>query len=410
VTKALDVARRDGLLARLSPWLLYHKQEPYWASSPGVMTDSFVEGHYANSLHRKDRTKIAQAGPSLVGRRLNLDLLDGQDYGGGTKPQKTDYINAHGDTYQQDAARMQAKTGYADKVYGRVTQARAGRVWLQYWFFYYFNDKSLAGIGLHEGDWEMIQIGLDSAGNPEVATYAQHAYAEKRDDWSEVKKEDDRDDGAPLVYVALGSHAAYFEPGEHRMEPVPLLDHARGNGRKVRPELIEMSDELRWLAWPGRWGRMGDSNGPDGPSFHDRQWKQPDVFHEKAKKRRTQIGPIFFAVPEEARVPPPAVSAVRDGDRVTVAYDFRAARGSPESPARVLLSVEPRGKAEQPITASFVVARERARVRHPARLGRGRYLLHATAFTPQDAASETVTVDVEEARPQARRRAGAKRA
>jgi hypothetical protein len=398
VTKALDDARKRGLLARYSPCLVYHKQEPYWASSPGVMTDSYVEGVYANYLQRKDGTKIAQSGPSLAGKRLDLELLDGRDYGDGLKPEKSDYINAHGGTYQEDAARMQSKPDYADKVYGRVTQARGGRVWLQYWFFYLFNDKGLAGIGLHEGDWEMIQVGLGKSGEPEVATYAQHAYAEKRDDWSEVRKEGDADAGPPLVYVALGSHAAYFEPGEHRMEPVPLLDHARGNGRKVRPELVEISKELRWVDWPGRWGRMGGDNGPTGPAFHDRQWNEPDVFHQRAKTRRTQIGPIFFALPEDARVPAPALTAEREGDRVAVSYDFRAARRAPEPPARLLLSVEPRGKSEQPLTASFVVAKERARVLHPAKLGRGRYLLHATAFTEQDAASETVTVDVEQGR------------
>ena len=60
-----------------------------------------------------------------------------------------------------------------------------GTLWLQYWFFYFYNDYNLAlGIGLHEGDWEMIQLRIHD-GAPDLAVYAQHRQAEKRP-WAQV--------------------------------------------------------------------------------------------------------------------------------------------------------------------------------------------------------------------------------
>ena len=55
-----------------------------------------------------------------------------------------------------------------------------GRVWLQYWMWSYYNPKHLLGLGKHEGDWEVVQIGLADAGEPEVATFSQHEGGEAR--------------------------------------------------------------------------------------------------------------------------------------------------------------------------------------------------------------------------------------
>ena len=95
-----------------------------------------------------------------------------------------------------------------------------GRDWLQYWFWLYYNPKNLFGFGKHEGDWEMIQIGLGSDGEPELLAYAQHDSGEARKategEWVE------RDGGRhPVVYVSPLSHASYFEahaslPGRDR--------------------------------------------------------------------------------------------------------------------------------------------------------------------------------------------------
>jgi hypothetical protein len=394
---AVDDARRAGLLVKHAPTLAYHKHEPYWASSPAVMTDCVVEGRYATYLQTKNGSLIAQAGPSLVRPQLDLAFLNGETYGDDVpeKPASDDYLNAHGGTYVEDAALMQARPGYGDVVYGRYVEGQDDRVWLQYWLFYYFNDKSLAGIGLHEGDWEMVQVAIDH-GVPSVATYAQHDGAEKRDDWEQVRKAEGSDGASPLAYVALGSHASYFDPGEYRIRVFPTLDHARGNGRRVRPHVVEVPGGERWLEWPGRWGRMGlsDASSPRGPMQHATQWLHPDRVHARARGKRRRLGPIFFALPAEARVPAPSITVRRDGEHVLITYDLRAAREGPERPARLLLSVESADPRLAPSTHSFLVGEERATVRHPSLIGAGEYVVHATALTADDAASDTVTVEV----------------
>ena len=86
-----------------------------------------------------------------------------------------------------------------------------GKLALQYWFFYVFNDWN----NLHEGDWEMIQLVFDASTAAEALDrtpveigYSQHEGAE-RADWGDDKLE--LVDGThPVVHPADGSHANFF--------------------------------------------------------------------------------------------------------------------------------------------------------------------------------------------------------
>ena len=69
----------------------------------------------------------------------------------------------------------------------RIRPRRAdskGRLWLQYWLFYYYNDYNLVGRflggGRHEGDWELVQLRLNADEQPELAVYSQHKTAEAK--------------------------------------------------------------------------------------------------------------------------------------------------------------------------------------------------------------------------------------
>jgi hypothetical protein len=154
---------------------------------------------------------------------------------------------------------------YADRIHGHVAIDDKHRLWLQYWFFYYYNDKAFLGVGLHEGDWEMVQIGLDVEGKPEAMTFAQHAHGE-RCSWGQVEKQAGQ---RPVVYVARGSQASYPRAGRHR---APIVsDNADGKGQTVSPTL-ELLDQRqsRWVGWPGRWGSTRarsilESDSPEGP-------------------------------------------------------------------------------------------------------------------------------------------------
>ena len=85
--------------------------------------------------------------------------------------------------------------------------ASPGKLALQYWFFYAFNDFN----NLHEGDWEMIQLNFDASDAREALSkppvevgYSSHEGAE-RASWGDEKVT--LDGTHPVVFPAAGSHA-----------------------------------------------------------------------------------------------------------------------------------------------------------------------------------------------------------
>ncbi len=96
--------------------------------------------------------------------------------------------------------RKSAGDAAAPVVYGRYVDGPKPA--LHYWYLYAYNDA----VNDHEGDWESVAIELDSDGVPVGAGYSGHEGGFRRE-WDRVLKDGDR----PLVYVARGSHAAYFE-------------------------------------------------------------------------------------------------------------------------------------------------------------------------------------------------------
>jgi hypothetical protein len=87
-------------------------------------------------------------------------------------------------------------------VYGRVVRTWSGTA-LQYWYLYLFNDFA----NKHEGDWEQVTIALDGDDRPVRVGYSSHLGGGRRC-WDHAPK---TDDGHPILYVARGSHAGYFE-------------------------------------------------------------------------------------------------------------------------------------------------------------------------------------------------------
>src|SRR6266545_6704405 len=219
--------------------------------------------------------------------------------------------------YIEDARRMHADPRYADRIYGHAVRDAAGKIWLQYYFSYYYNDKSFFGIGLHEGDWEMIQLRLGADGLPDAATFAQHNTGQALK-WSEVELRNSPEGKVPVVYVGRGSHASFATKGEHFPLPLPQPDYADGKGPRIRPALDLISDAgPSWALWPGKWGSSDSS--PRGPSTK-KQWHQPAAFHQEVSERIA-----LEEVAPEARPPaPPApkLEVHRVQDQFIVDYSF----------------------------------------------------------------------------------------
>jgi hypothetical protein len=195
-------------------------------------------------------------------------------------------------------------SGSDPTLYARIASdpQHPGELALQYWFFYAFNDFN----NKHEGDWEMIQLVFEAPNaaaalevSPVRVGYSQHEGAEEAK-WGAPKLEIVRGTH-PVVYVAAGSHASYFEPGLHLgrgAEEGVGCDDTTGPSRSVEPRISFVptapDDYLplhAWLAYEGRWGekRPAFYNGPTGPNTKP-QWARPITWvREKWRARSYAI-------------------------------------------------------------------------------------------------------------------------
>jgi hypothetical protein len=185
------------------------------------------------------------------------------------------------DTYRQDA-NTQRQAGFDHRIYARATHDNQGNIWLQYWSFYYYNAYSTIVGGVHEGDWEMIQIRLNEALLPDRVTFAEHSYGQSCA-WSHVEKLA-TSASTPIVYVAADSHASYLRSGQTAIDvdglPDLATDQHHGDGNRVQPELEVIAETTpRWVSWPGTWGASidGDFRSPRTPS-QQRPWTDPAGF------------------------------------------------------------------------------------------------------------------------------------
>lgn len=153
------------------------------------------------------------------------------------------------DPYQTASYFRQA--GYADHIFARAAYGHDGRLWLQYWFWYFYNSYQYASIGEHEGDWEMIQLRLNAAHRPDAVTYSVHNGGESCP-FNLVASAYDPD--VPQVWVGDGSHASYPFSGQSDLV-AGAKDQHWGDGYNVRPYAEVVTGEIsNFWSWPGYWG------------------------------------------------------------------------------------------------------------------------------------------------------------
>jgi hypothetical protein len=204
-------------------------------------------------------------------------------------------------------AALEAAQHSANVVYGAVHRS-GGRIALQYWYWYL--DDFWSGEyppsdyvwQTHEGDWEVVTVILTRAGRPLLAGYSEHGCGKRRP-WARVPK---LGRTHPLVYVALGSHANYFEPGPHPLDLSPACYPPLGAAilRSYLPEVLDRTAlglvlgpaavrivpitgaAPEWMRFPGAWGEAQFFHAPEpvgttvagsapaGPARHT-IWRDP---------------------------------------------------------------------------------------------------------------------------------------
>ena len=165
--------------------------------------------------------------------------------------------------------------------------AYPGRLAVEYWFYYTFNDFT----DKHESDWEMAQVDFVAPTaaaalrtGPYEVDLSQHAGGE-RSSWTDSKLQ--RQGTHQVIYDATGSHANYFGSalylGRGAREGFGCDDTRTATTRLqlqtvLLPDVVPSSAgaPYAWLAFEGRWGQeeSGINDGPTGPASKP-QWSAP---------------------------------------------------------------------------------------------------------------------------------------
>jgi hypothetical protein len=325
------------LLERHKPRLVYDSHEAYFADAAAIWTDSPT-----NVLKRGDGTVLARP------PKLSLAYLS--TYAAA----RTDAIGDTTRSYAKNAAKAHANPAYRNRAHAHARRDAQGRLWLQYWLFYYYNDYQLLGPlsgGNHEGDWELVQLRLDAGAKPVQAVYSQHKQAESR-----------RFIGTtPIVYVARGSHANYFSAGTHWTGT--WLDQADGRGPQIVPRLDILDDATPWALWPGTWGdtKPGalplDSGSPRSPGVRP-HWLDPAKLDGAAP------------APAPKAPPPPQATVRRAADRLVVRYT------APAGATALAVALRPAASDVPAVTRAFAIESPSGELELPA--GDGDYEVWAS--------------------------------
>jgi hypothetical protein len=192
-------------------------------------------------------------------------------------------IHASGDRFPATSVAGSGVPGTRGAAPPPVVYERRAGGWVQYWMWFEQNpqDRGILRSGRHAGDWELVQYRADGS----EAVYAQHSGAER----CPVGSLESRG-GRPVVYLAHGSHAAYFHAGTRdRMWPDPN-DEADGRGAVLRPRAVRVSSgSPAWMRYPGHWGgaRAGwfppEQSSPPGPAFQGLKWDDPEAWARSAR-------------------------------------------------------------------------------------------------------------------------------
>jgi hypothetical protein len=284
-----DLAQEQALAARYAPVLQIVEHTDCPPGKPYLPIDVdllfrnptvALRGPWSNEL-----VKIAPTAQDLARGLWGYHL----DFPGAALAPACDYLD-----WERLLTANSAPTAYAHVV---ADSAHPGKLALQYWFFYVFNDWN----NLHEGDWEMIQLVFD-AGSPAQALerkpvevgYSQHTGGE-RATWGDEKLQ--LIDGThPVVHPAAGSHANFYGSalylGSSADEGVGC-DDTREPSFDLRPviktipsDAAQARAQYPWIDFQGRWGELHPAffNGPEGPNLKE-QWTSPIVWSESWRDR-----------------------------------------------------------------------------------------------------------------------------
>ena len=228
-----------ALAARFAPTLRLSAAEHY---RPIAMQDYLA--HATLRSGTAPLGKVVQRQPTL----FSLPVGGGSSYLDVRGPQPFLHASQYR-TIEQALERARRPT-----VYWRIAhQPSTGRLAIEYWFLYLYNDF----VDRHEADWEGVTVVVDN-GAPLGVSSSQHQ-GRTWSSWPATITDDH-----PVVYVAAGSHANYPAPGSYRVKVCWTVtfrrcatsdqrDNARGDGATLTASDYDL-EPLGGTGYTGSWG------------------------------------------------------------------------------------------------------------------------------------------------------------
>jgi len=201
----------------------------------------------------------------------------------------------------------------AGVAYGRVFPDSDEVLFLQYWFFYPDNPCVLPP-GRHDGDWELVQVGIERGNDgyrPTQLTLAEHGKPVSKQVVSTAELN---------VFVAVDSHACYFKAGANPIIPLSdVCEPAGAPGTRPQVELLPLEPSKHdWAHWSGRWGvdrgpgtwlalqlrwnhtpwllkwlnKVGAGESPPSPAHQGTSWRSPSAFAALGTGRQNTTGAL----------------------------------------------------------------------------------------------------------------------
>lgn len=276
-TQASDVTYHERI-QQYAPIFYFEAQEQFYPIDAQYFIDNSYLNYFdtqTNTISIIDEHPTASSLQNITDPYYFLDNIHASLYDSQT----------HSQLYQQQ------KNQYDTTIYYQYFE-QGSIIVLQYWCFYAYN---LGDINVHEGDWEMVQIVLQS-NTPTMMMFSQHNTGQKMN-WDDVEKTNTH----PHVYVARGSHASY--PRYYQGKLGMASDTVGKNGRVLSSaeySLVDLSDQP-WITFAGRWGEMQNINdiflgfsGSFGPMFREnsRMYTTPFSWGESLPEVNTGLLPL----------------------------------------------------------------------------------------------------------------------
>ncbi len=264
---------------------------------------------------------------------------------------------------------------YASALANRNDPSMATEIAINYYFHYpRSNWADHGGLNTHEGDWEGTTLFLNRDAPGDLWGLGEYAVSQhvrafggvgiQTDGLDSIQwgglyvTQTERIDGLhPHLFVGLGGHATYLNPGQtswnaglHQEFHFGSGIHVASDGSKAVQEYVPSAEEVQylprvgytgannnldWLRYPGHWGRLdtgglGGDYGPLGPAFQAPDFGTPDgpEYGERWLIPRTWannfIGNNGVPLPDSS---PPELSLQEPFNGATIAKEILNQRG-----------------------------------------------------------------------------------